>query len=261
MAEGSKIFSFATSLTASNKELKNNRYKLVLFGEGTAWSEDYTEAQMNDPHLGLRGRLRSRLPFAAQIGQESGSGAGVLIEQFVAAVPIEAGGRCYKQRARRLRQARQGRSQHPCGLDTALPQLALVGRGPAMCGYAGPREMDRRVQPFYSVCVRNGNRGRGVPFELPGCDRIAPDQLQNLNVARIKRLSQSCTDYSGSSGQEYLRRTTFCAGSVDSVFPREYNNPAARDNSSVAWEYLLIGQHLAQMSIQLLSVEYGGING
>ena len=91
---------------------------------------------------------RGSFPFPAQLGQKARSGRRRFIQQFLAAVAIEANGGCHQQCLRRPTQAGQQVRQRVRRMHPAGRHFPLVGSRPAVPGHAGAGKMDGGGKPF-----------------------------------------------------------------------------------------------------------------
>jgi hypothetical protein len=101
-----------------------------------------------------------------------------------------------------MAEASEGGGQGSGGLDTALGYFALECRCPAMGGEVCTREMDGGGEVFKVLGVRDGRSGGGIPLELVGQSRFAPDELEDGGVPCSKDFLEGRSEHSGGAGEE-----------------------------------------------------------
>src|SRR6185369_933008 len=96
--------------------------------------QDYAEAEVNDARSVAGERLGRGFPGAADVGEEAGAFTARLVEDFVAAVAVDAdcGGR--HQDARRPRERGQRFAEDAGAVGAAVHDPALSFQGPSAAG-------------------------------------------------------------------------------------------------------------------------------
>ena len=144
-----------------------------------AGRQHHAEAHVHNPHAHLGSRRGGGFPLATQIGEKTLTRSRALIEDLVAAIPIDANRRGDQKRARRPPQAGQQRRKGTGGIETAGGHFAAVRGSPAAGGKVGPREMNGRVEALDRPGVGDGDRGGWIPLQLRRGLRNTANQLGN----------------------------------------------------------------------------------
>jgi hypothetical protein len=102
-------------------------------------------------------------------------------------------------------EASKGSGERKGGVDAAFGYFALEFGGPTMVGEVRTGEMDGGGEVFKVLGVRDGRSRGGIPLELAGQGRFAPDELEDRGVTCRKKLPKSGSEHSGGAGEEIPR--------------------------------------------------------
>ena len=128
--------------------------------------QDEAGPHVNGPDPRAPGRVGSRLPLAADLGQESRARAALLCEPLLAPVSVEADRGGDDEHPGRMAEARQGTGEQVGSLLPALDDPPLLGRCPPEPGDRLARQMHDGMHAF----ERSGRKAprRGVPLDPVG---------------------------------------------------------------------------------------------
>jgi len=109
------------------------------------------EAEVEDADASVDGGPGCCLPLLAALGQKTGAERRGFVEELVAAIAVNAGGRGDKERPGRMAEVGKSRGKDTGGVDAAIGNFAFVIRGPAVSGKVSAGEMDGCGEVFEAL--------------------------------------------------------------------------------------------------------------
>ena len=149
-------------------------------------------ADPGHPEPGLGGGAGGVLPLDADLGEEVVAGGAVLGEALVAPVAVVAHGRAGDEDGRRAIEAGHRSGEEAGGLEAAVEDLLLAGRGPFLVADPGAGEVDHGVDALEGGGVDGA--GPRVPGDaVARCRRrLGPGQPRHpMPVGRERRASRT----------------------------------------------------------------------
>ena len=155
-------------------------------------------ARVHYAYTGLARLVSGRLPGLDDLGEEAASAWRGLVDRPRAGVAVEADSRRGDEDRRLRIEHRDGMRDGLGAADPALPDLALVGIGPALVADADAGQMDHAVDPGQPIEVDRA--ATGVPLGLVGSDGAAADEPEHLVALAAKGGYERGADEAGGAG-------------------------------------------------------------
>ena len=127
-----------------------------------------------------------------------------------------------------LRQAGQQSCERARRIHPAGRHFAAVGSRPAPPRHAGAGEMDGEVDAFQHGWIRHGRLSARIPRQLALPGRRSAHQLHGRNLARCKRMAQSCAQHTRCAAQHNHCRSLSSSSYSQDGFVLAFDELAAR---------------------------------